>query len=166
MIDYFLLNPKNFMTKNDRYFRSIVQFTRDFFERDRVMGLLHGINGVSFGLQGLNGVQCLFIVLPFNGFFGTEGGLVYLRVRRAATDAAEHHALDTHRIGGAEDSTYIMLAAHVVQHYHQRQFVCLAVLLDVHTPHLGCSQFCTHSANGRCTRSTRAPSSISCIKSS
>ena len=62
-----------------------------------------------------------------------------LLVRRAATDAAEHHAFYAHGVGGAEDRTYVMLTAHVIEHHDQRQFICLAVLIDVHATHLsGC----------------------------
>ena len=80
-----------------------------------------------------------------DGLFGAESGLVDLCVRRAATDTAEHHALYTHRIGGTEDGTDIMLAADVVKHHDQRQFVRLFVLVYIHPPHLGGRQFLTHS---------------------
>ena len=84
------------------------------------MGLLNGINSVPFGLQGTNSVQGLFVILPFDGFFCAECGFMDLGVRRTATNTAEHHFLDPHRVGGAEDGAYIMLAADIIQYHHQR----------------------------------------------
>ena len=72
-----------------------------------------------------------------------------LLVRRATAYTAEHDALDTHGIGGTKNSTYVMLATHVVQHYHQRQFVRFVVLRHTHASHLGCGQFLTHNAKGK-----------------
>ena len=43
-----------------------------------------------------------------------------LRVRRTTADAAEHDPLDTHRVGGAENGTYVMLTADVIEYHHQR----------------------------------------------
>ena len=124
---------------------TIYYLFRHLFKRHGVMRLLDGKDGIAFGLQGTHGVEGLFIILPFDGLFGAEGGLVDLCVRRTATNAAQHHALDTHRIGGTEDGTDIMLAADVVKDDDQRQFVRLFVLVYIHPPHLGGRQFLTHS---------------------
>ena len=78
------------------------------------MRLLDGKDGVSFGLKGMYGVECVFIIQPFDGLFGAKCGLMNLRVRRAATYAAEDDALDTHGVCGTKDRTDIMLAADVV----------------------------------------------------
>ena len=119
-----MLHTKHFVAEDNRDLRtsSFVHrtFFRDVFERHGVMGLFDGINGVTFGLQGAHGVQGLFEIGPFDGFFGAEGGLMDLCIRRAATYAAEHDFLDTHRVGGAEDSAYVMLTADVIEHHHQR----------------------------------------------
>ena len=72
-----------------------------------------------------------------------------LLVRRATTNAAEHHFLNAHGVGGAEDRTYVMLTAHVIEHHDQRQFVRLAVLVHVHATHLSGCQFFSHSAKGK-----------------
>lgn len=109
------------------------------------MSLLDGKDGVSFGLQGTYGVEGVFVIRPRDGFFGSEGGLVNLLIRGAATDAAEDDSLDTHGVGGTEDRSDVMLAADVVKHHHQRQFVGLFVLVYIHPPHLGGRQFLTHS---------------------
>ena len=82
------------------------------------MRLFDGIDRVSFVLQGTHGLDGILVILPFDGLFGTEGGFMYLWVGRAATDAAEHNTLDTHGVGGTENGSYIMLAAHIVQYYH------------------------------------------------
>ena len=124
---------------------TIYYLFRHVFKRHRVMRLLDGKDGIAFGLQGTHGVEGLFIILPFDGLFGAEGGLVDLCVRRTTTDTAEHHALYTHRICGTKDRTDIMLAADVVKHHDQRQFVRLFVLVYIHPPHLGGRQFLTHS---------------------
>ena len=113
------------------------------------MGLFDGIDGISFGLEGFDRIEGVFVILPFDRFFCSECGFMDLGVRRAATDAAKHHALDTHGIGGAEDSSYVELAAHIIQHHHQRQFVRFAVLVHTHATHLGCSQFGAHSTKGK-----------------
>ena len=137
------------MTKNHGPFTiwtsTIYYLFRHLFESDRVMRLLDGIDGISFGLEGMYGVEGLLVILPFDGLFGAESGLVDLRVRRTATNAAQHHALDTHRIGGTEDGTDIMLAADVIKYHDQRQLVRLFVLVYIHPPHLGGRQFLTHS---------------------
>ena len=109
-----------------------------FFEGDGVMGLLDGIDRVALLLQVMHGIEGFLVIGPIDGFFGTESGLMDLLIRRTATDTAEHDPFDTHGIGGAEDSAYVMLAADVIEDDHQRQFFCLLVLLDVHTSHLGC----------------------------
>ena len=115
------------------------------FERHGFMRLLDGKDGESFGLEGMYGVEGVFIILPFDGLFGAEGCLMDLCVRRAATYAAEDDALDAHRVGGTKDRTDIMLAADVVKHHDQRQFVRLIVWVYIHPPHLGGRQFLTHS---------------------
>ena len=109
------------------------------------MRLLDGKDGVSCGLEGMYGVEGVFIILPFDGLFGAEGCLMDLCVRRAATNAAEDDALDTHGVCGTKDRTDIMLAADVVEDDYQRQFVRLFVLVYIHPPHLGGRQFLTHS---------------------
>ena len=124
---------------------TIYYLFRHLFKRHGVMRLLDGKDGIAFGLQGTHGVEGLFIILPFDGLFGAESGLVDLCVRRTATNAAQHHALYTHRIGGTKDGTDIMLAADVVKDDDQRQFVRLFVLVYIHPPHLGGRQFLTHS---------------------
>ena len=91
-----------------------------FFEGDRVMSLLDGEDGITLILKCSDGVEGVFVILPFDGFFGSEGGLMNLLIRGAATDAAEDDALDTHGVGGTEDRSDIMLAADVVKHHHQR----------------------------------------------
>ena len=58
--------------------------------------------------------------MPFDRFFGAKGSLMDLRIRWTTTDPAKHHFLDTHRVGCAEDRTYIMLTAHIIEYYHQR----------------------------------------------
>ena len=108
---------------------TIYYLFRHLFKRHGVMRLLEGV----------------FIILPFDRLFGAKCGLMDLRVRRTATNAAQHHALDTHRIGGTKDRTDIMLAADVVKDDDQRQFVRLFVLVYIHPPHLGGRQFLTHS---------------------
>ncbi len=138
----------------------------DVFKGDGVMRLLDGIDGISFVLQSMHGVQGVLIVLPTDTLFGTECGLVDLLVRRAATDTAQHDALDTHGVGGTENGTYVMLAADIIEHDDQRQFVRLAVLVHVHATHFGSGKFLAHSLNGKCTCSTCASSSISNMKSS
>ena len=152
------------MAEHNSYF--VGQLCCCLFERDRVMGLFNGINGVTLCLQVLDSVQSLFVIRPFDGFFGAECGLVNLLIRWAATDTAEHHAFYAHGVGGAEDRTHVMLTAHVIEYHDQRQFVRLAVLVHVHATHLGCGQFFTHSANGKWTRRILASSSISVMKSS
>lgn len=72
-------------------------------------------------------------------------------VRRATTDTTEHDALDTHCIGSPKNSAHVVLAAHVIQYDHQRQFVRFVVFRHAHASHLGCGQFLTHNANGNRT---------------
>lgn len=103
------------------------------------MGLLDGIDGVTLLLQVLDSVQGVLIVAPFDTLFGTQCGLMYLCVRRTATDAAQHHALDTHRVGGTKDSTYIMLAPYVIEHHNERYLVRLLVLRHTQAIHLCCA---------------------------
>lgn len=124
---------------------TIYYLFRHVFEGDRVMRLLDGKDGVSFGLEGMYGVEGVFIILPFDGLFGAKGCLMDLCVRRTATDAAEDDALDTHGVCGTKDRTDIMLAADVVEDDYQRQFVGFFVLVYIHPPHLGGRQFLTHS---------------------
>ena len=109
------------------------------------MCLLDGKDGVSFDLEGMYGVEGVFVILPFDGLFGTEGGLMDLLIRGAATDAAEDDALDAHGVCCTKDGTDIMLAADVVEDDYQRQFVGFFVLVYIHPPHLGGRQFLTHS---------------------
>ena len=130
------------------------------------MRLFNGIDGITVSLECAHGFDRILVILPLHGLFRAECGLMQFRVGRAAAYAAEQDALDTHRVGRAEHSAYVMLAAHIVQHHHQRQFVRFAVLVNAHASHFGCGQFFTHSSNGRFTRSMRASSSISTIKSS
>ena len=130
------------------------------------MGLFDGINGVAFGLEGMDSIECLFEIGPFHTLFGSECGLMDLLVRGAATDPAENHFLNAHCVCRAEDRAYIVLAAHIIEHYYQRQFVRFAVLRHAQASHFGCGQFFSHSAKGKWTRSTCASSSISIIKSS
>ena len=113
------------------------QTLRYLFEGDRVMCLLDGKDGIAFGLQGTYGVEGVFVILPFDGLFGSEGGLMDLLIRGAATNAAEDDAFDTHGVGGTEDRSDIMLAADVIKHHHQRQFVGFFILVYIHPPHLG-----------------------------
>ena len=109
---------------------------RYFFQRDGVVCLFDGIDGVSMRLQVPYCVQGLLVIRPCHALFGTKGSLVYLCVRRTAADAAQHHALDTHRIRRTEDGTDIMLAAYIIEHHYQRQLVRPAVLVNAHTPQL------------------------------
>ena len=143
----------------------ICDLFRCLFQCHRVMRLLHGINGIALCLQVFYCVKRLLVVLPLHRFFGSEGSLVYLCIWRTATDAAQHDSLNTHRIGGTKNSTYVMLAAHIIQDHHQRQFVRLFILLYVHSTHFGRGQF-FHIAKGKLTCRIRASSSISMIKSS
>ena len=100
------------------------------------MCLLDGIDRITFVLQRFHGIQRLFIIRPLDGLFGAESGLMNLLIRRAATDTAEHDPFYSHCVRRAKDSTYVMLAAHIIEHDHERQFVCLAVLIDIHATHL------------------------------
>ena len=124
---------------------TIYYLFRHVFEGDGVMRLLDGKDGVSFGLEGMYGVEGVFVILPFDGLFGAKGCLMDLRVRRTTTNAAEDDALDTHGVCGTKDRTDIMLAADVVEDDYQRQFVGFFVLVYIHPPHLGGRQFLTHS---------------------
>ncbi len=112
------------MAQNDRDFCTLyivpLYIFRYFLQRHGVMRLFDGIDGVPFGLQGLDSVQGLFVITPSDALFGTECSLMDLLVRRTTTDAAEHDPLDTHRVGGTEDGTYVMLTAHVIEYHHQR----------------------------------------------
>ena len=74
-----------------------------------------------------------------------------LLVRRTTAYTTENHFLYPHRIGGTKNSTYVMLATHVVQNHYQRQFVRFVVFCHAHASHLGCGQFLTHNANGNRT---------------
>ena len=100
-----------------------------FFQGDRIIRLLHGIDGESFALQRQNGIFGILIILPFHAFFSAERRFMNLLIRRAATNAAEDDALDTHRIRSTENSAYIILASNIIQHHHQRQFVRFAILI-------------------------------------
>ena len=124
------------------------------------MCLFDGIDGVPLLLQVPNGVQGLFIVLPFDGFFGTECGLMQFLIWRTAADTAEDDAFNTHRVSRTKNGTHVMLTAHVIQHHHQRQFVCLPVLVHVHATHLSGCKFLTHSAKGKLTCRICSSSSI------
>lgn len=78
------------------------------------MCLFDGIDGVTLCFEFAHCVQGLLIILPLDRLFCAQRGLMDLLIRRTATDAAEDHALDTHRIGRAEDSPYVMLTTHVI----------------------------------------------------
>ncbi len=160
------------MSENHSDFRTIVHcplsifhFTRYLFERDRVVGLLDGIDSEALLLEGLHSFECVPEIAPIDTLFGAERGLVNLLIGRAATYTAEHDALDTHGIGGTKDGSYIMLATHIVEHYHQRQFVCLLIVVHTQATQFVHGPF-SHRVKGKCTRSTCADSSISRIKSS
>ena len=122
-----------------------------FFEGDGIVCLLDGIDGVSFFFQGIYGVQGVLKILPLHAFFSTQSCLVQLLIRRTTADTAKHHFLYPHGIGRTKNSTYVMLATHIVQHHHQRQFIRFVVFRHTHAAHLGCGQFLTHNAKGKRT---------------
>ena len=72
-----------------------------------------------------------------------------LLVRRTAANAAKHYTLDTHGVGSTKNSTYIMLAADIIQYHHKGQFVCLLVFRHTQAVHLRSGQFFTHSTKGK-----------------
>ena len=142
MIYYFLLNSENLMAENNGQF-TIRRLTIDdlichLFERDRVVRLLNGIDGISLLLQRINGIQRVGKILPFDAFFCTQSSLMNLRVGRTTTDSAKHNALNTHRIGRTKNRTYIMLTADVIEHHHQRDLIRLLVLRHTQAVHFGC----------------------------
>ena len=107
-----------------------------FFQRHGVMCLFDGIDGITLFLQVLHGVEGLFVIGPIDGLFGAQSGLMDLLVRRTATDPAEYDAFDTHSVRRTEDCAYVMLAADVIEHDDQGQFVCFVVLGHAHSTHL------------------------------
>jgi hypothetical protein len=78
------------------------------------MCLFDSIDGVTFGFERLDGFQSVFVILPFDGFFGSECGLMNFGIGRAATDSAEYNPFNPHGVCGAEDCSHIMLATHVI----------------------------------------------------
>ena len=112
-----------------------------FFQREGIMCLLDSIDIITLLKEVSYRLFCLLIVRPTDCIFSAEGCLVQLLIRRAATYTTKHDTLNAHRICCAKNSTYIMLAAHIIEYYNQRQFVCVVVFLYGHSPHLGSSEF-------------------------
>ena len=76
MINYFLLNTEYLMSEYNRNFEILctsyivpLYILSDFFECHRVMCLFNGIDGVSFVLECLYGIEGLFVILPLDALF-------------------------------------------------------------------------------------------------
>ena len=82
--------------------------------------MFDSIDLIALRLQVANGIQRVRIILPFNGLFRTEGGLVNLLVGRATADTAKSHTGDAHGIGSTKYCSDVVLAPHVVEYDHQR----------------------------------------------
>ena len=75
------------MAEYNRHFRTICALFCCLFQRDRIMSLLDGINGVPCRLERLHGLDRIFVIRPIDALFGTQSRLVQLLVRWTATYA-------------------------------------------------------------------------------
>ena len=69
-------------------------------------------------------------IFPSDRHFGSEGGFVYFGRGGDGGYSAEHYGIDQKSVGCAEDGPYVVERTDIVKHYHQRQFLPPAILLD------------------------------------
>ena len=105
-------------------------------EGDGIVCLLDGIDPIAPAMQVGNGSKRVLKILPINRFFCPQSGLVNLLIGRTTADAAQIDPLDKKGIGGTKNSPDIVLAADIVQHCHQRQFLGLVEGLRSEAVHL------------------------------
>ena len=111
---------------------------------DAVVHLLHRINPIALLFQHLQAVGRLLVIAPGDALLGTEGSLVNVAVRRGGADAAKTDTLHTESIASAENRAYVVLAAHIVQHHSQGQFLRRPKLLHRNAVQLIHGKFVCH----------------------
>ena len=95
----------------------------------RILHQLKGAHRVSPALQILHSLESVGAIAPGHSVLRAKRRLVNLHRGRRGSDAAEHQLLHTESIGSAENRTYIIETADIVEHHHQRQFLAAAILL-------------------------------------
>ena len=94
--------------------------------------LLDRADAIARRTQLADGVHDAVVVCPRHGVLGSQGGLVDFRFGRDCCDTAQADALDEERVGGAEHTAHIHLAAHIVEHDSDGQLGVMAILLGIH----------------------------------
>lgn len=97
-------------------------------QHDAPLDLFKGADLVSLPVKHIDSLHGRPAVFPLHAVLSPQGGLVYLRRRRCGRDTAKHYLLNKKGITCAEDSPYIIEAAHIVKHHHKRQFDTRAIL--------------------------------------
>ena len=119
---------------------SVLNFFGGLLKGDGMVRLLYGIDLIAPCLQRLHRIHRLSKCLPRHRLLCAEGSLMQVVVGAQRVglrrDATQIQAFQQEGIGCAEDSTHVMLAADIVKHHHQRQFLCLAKCLRRQTIHL------------------------------
>ena len=108
--------------------------------------LLEAYDGISVGGEGVDGFCGSGVVVPVDRFFGAEGCFVDFGRRGSGRDSARHHGGDGKGVAGAENSTYIIERANVVEHHHHGYLGSAVKLLDGKPPHFPDCLF-LHNAN-------------------
>ena len=116
-IDDILANAGNFVAENKGVTAAgLADEGAQFPGVDR---LLHGDDRIAFILQAADGFQGIIDMLPGDGIFGAQGGLVDFRGGRDRGDATKENLVDAEGIRGPEGRPYVVRTADIVQHNHQ-----------------------------------------------
>ena len=92
-IDDLLVDAEDLVSEDDGYLVARVEACAHLLECEGVMRLFDGIDGEALAAELVDGVERVRVIVPSDGLFGSEGGLVYLVVGGAAAYAAEGDAV-------------------------------------------------------------------------
>ncbi len=125
---HLLLHAVHLVAEDNGVF--LAAFRLKIFQRDAVLRLLDGENGVSLCFEYFHGREGLFKIAPRHGVFCPQRGLVNFHVGRGGGNTAEDDLRYSERVARAEHRPNVVLASHVIEHHHQRLLFGFLELLD------------------------------------
>ena len=134
-VHHFLRHAFHFVAEHYGVF--LIAFGHKVVQRNASLHLFQGINLESGGMQLLHRLHGRTVMLPFHGILSPEGRFVYLGMRRTRRDTAQTYKLGAESVGRAENGTYVVHTAHIVEHNGQRRLYRSLELLHVKAVQLG-----------------------------
>ncbi len=129
LVDHFLCHSFDFMAEYECVAASCLR--GEFLKLDASLDLLQAAEGVALALKVGNAFIGCREILPIDRVLGSKCCLVDFGGWRTSADSAEYQPLHCKSVACAENRTYVIEAAHVVEDYGERHFRLTLEVLDV-----------------------------------